>query len=82
MPSKWQFCNSLFRTISDVATAALATAIVFALMMILAPVRIGLDSQCSLQFSKGYGAGAIQTEPTSKEKYGGSMESAARGLAQ
>jgi hypothetical protein len=55
MPSKWQFCNSLFLTISEVAMAALATAIVFALLMILAPVRIGLDSQCSLQFSKSRG---------------------------
>ena len=50
MHSKQHFCNSLSCTISRAATAALATAIVFALMLILTPVRIGLDSQCSLQF--------------------------------
>ena len=31
MPSKQQFCNSLFRTISATATIALALAIVFVL---------------------------------------------------
>ncbi len=63
MSSKWQFCDSLVRTISDLTTAILATAMAFVLLVFLAPIRIGVDSQCSLQSSKSKGGSrALQTE--------------------
>ncbi len=65
MPSKLQFCNSLFRTIFGVATAILATVIVFVLIVFFAPTKIGLDSQCSLQFSKTKGGSKGSTDWTS-----------------
>jgi len=53
MQNKQQPCSLVISTISRAATAALAIPIVFALMMVLTPDRIGLDSQCSFSTSRG-----------------------------
>jgi len=46
MPSKWQSCSLVFRTVARAAAAALAIAIVLALMVVQPPVitsRCGTD---------------------------------------